>query len=438
MDLNLNASNEPKMERDCSEMVKELLPQVEQLVLSGQIPAALDKLHALEKKTRAAADLWSTTQILERIVEICGGATEWVMLEQQVAAMAKKHGQLKQAITKMVQKAMTYIEVAQPESTRIELIEALRKVTEGKIHMEVERARLTRMRASIYEQQGQINEACDMLQEVQVETYGSMDRREKTDFILEQMRLCLAKRDFIRMAIISHKINQKYFEHEGTEDLKLRFFELMIQYDLHEENYLEVSRHYNAIYHMASTKENQWPSVLQNMVLFLVLSPYTNEQSDMLHRVKQDHNLEKLEHSAQLVKVFTTMELARWPAIESMDIFSAEDRSKQQMVLRDRVIEHNIRVIAKYYTRATIQQLTKLLDLAADEVETFLSQAVSSGTIYARIDRPAGIVIFAKPREGEEQLNAWASDVNKLLSLVEKTTHLISKEEIVNKIARTI
>ncbi|KAJ1751300.1 proteasome regulatory particle subunit [Coemansia sp. RSA 989] len=426
--MDSSTTNDPKMEQDCSHMVKELLPQVDQLVASGKLPAALDQLHALEKKTRAAADLWSTTQLLERIVDICAQAQEWVMLEQQVAAMAKKHAQLKQAITKMVQKAMTYLDQA-AEPTRIELIDGLRKVTEGKMFVEVEYARLTRMRANIYEQQGQINKAADLLQEVQVET--SMDRREKTDFILEQMRLCLAKRDFIRMAIISRKINQKYFEHEGTEDLKLRYFELMIQYDVHEENYLEVSRHYYAIYTMPSIKADasKWPSMLQNMVLYLVMAPYGNEQADMLHRIQQDHNLETLPHSCQLVKIFTTMELTRWSVVE---------QNTDKQVLRDRVIEHNVRVIAKYYLRATIQQLTRLLELSADEVETFISKAVVSGTIYARIDRPAGIVTFAQPREGEEQLNAWASDVNKLLSLVEKTTHLISKEEIVNKIARAI
>ncbi|KAJ1789948.1 proteasome regulatory particle subunit [Coemansia sp. RSA 1807] len=449
MDLD-QTTTEPKMEKDYSESVKALQPEVEQLLASGQLRAALDKLHGLEKKTRAAADLWSTSQLLESMVDACGAASEWVMLEQEVAAMSKKHGQLKQAIAKMVQRAMTYVDKTPDEQSRIELIDALRTVTEGKIHVEVERARLTRMRVAVYEAHGQITEACDTLQEIQVETYGSMDRREKTDFILEQMRLCLAKRDYIRLAIISHKINPKYFQRDDTEDLKLRFYELMIQYDLHEGNYLEVSRHYNQIYTTKSISEDaaKWPGVLQNILLYLVLSPFDNEQSDMLHRVQRDHNLEKLELCTRLAKGFTTMELTRWPAVESVygpefrktDVFSAQtdDGAARWMTLRDRVIEHNIRVIAKYYTRATITRLTELLDLGADDVEAFLSRAVVAGTIYARVDRPAGAVSFAKPREGEEQLNAWASDVGKLLGLVEKTTHLIAKEEIVNKIARAI
>ena len=52
---------------------------------------------------------------------------------------------------------------------------------------------------------------------VQVETYGSMEKREKVEFILEQMRLCLAKKDYIRTQIISKKINTKYFEEKDTD-----------------------------------------------------------------------------------------------------------------------------------------------------------------------------------------------------------------------------
>ena len=45
-----------------------------------------------------------------------------------------------------------------------------------------------------------------------METYGSMDKREKTDFILEQMRLCIAKDDYTRAQILSKKISVKFFD----------------------------------------------------------------------------------------------------------------------------------------------------------------------------------------------------------------------------------
>lgn len=49
---------------------------------------------------------------------------------------------------------------------------------------------------------------------LQVETFGSMEKREKVEFILEQMRLCLAKKDYIRTSIISKKINTKFFDND--------------------------------------------------------------------------------------------------------------------------------------------------------------------------------------------------------------------------------
>lgn len=50
-----------------------------------------------------------------------------------------------------------------------------------------------------------------------VETFGSMEKKEKVEFILEQMRLCLAKKDFIRTQIISKKISQRFFENDQEQ-----------------------------------------------------------------------------------------------------------------------------------------------------------------------------------------------------------------------------
>lgn len=47
---------------------------------------------------------------------------------------------------------------------------------------------------------------------------------KQVELILEQIRLCLAKKDYIRTQIISKKINTKFFEDEGTQDLKLKFY----------------------------------------------------------------------------------------------------------------------------------------------------------------------------------------------------------------------
>lgn len=47
--------------------------------------------------------------------------------------MSKKHGQLKQAATKMVQVVMEMLDDTPNEKTKMSVIETLRTVTEGKV-----------------------------------------------------------------------------------------------------------------------------------------------------------------------------------------------------------------------------------------------------------------------------------------------------------------
>ena len=91
----------------------------------------------------------------------------------------------------------------------MKLINTLRTFTKGKIYMENERSRLTHCLAMIHEKDGDVTEAAKIMQELQVETYCFMARKEKVDIIFEQMRLCLAVRNCIRARIIFKKIETR-------------------------------------------------------------------------------------------------------------------------------------------------------------------------------------------------------------------------------------
>lgn len=128
--------------------------------------------------------------------------------------------------------------------------------------MEVERARVTRELAHIKKARGDLAGAADVLCELQVETFGSMDRNEKTGFILEQVQLCIERADFTQAMILSRKISIKFF---GTEenrknpvimDMKLKYYEQQILLAKQEENYLDVCKHYRAVYDTPSISED--------------------------------------------------------------------------------------------------------------------------------------------------------------------------------------
>merc|ERR1711972_489424 len=100
--------------------------------------------------------------------------------------------------------------------------------------------------------EGNSDEAANLLQEVQVETFGAMERREKTEYIFNQMRLVLLKKDYVRTQIISRKINPKLLDADDFQDLKIRYNEYMVKYWLHEKKMLDVCKCYLAIYNTAS------------------------------------------------------------------------------------------------------------------------------------------------------------------------------------------
>jgi 26S proteasome regulatory subunit N5 len=142
----------------------------------------------------------------------------------------------------------------------------------------------------------------------------------------------------------------------------------------------------------------------------------------------------------------------RWPEVSknfgpqlcATDVFdaqkgqSADKKAFQRWEdLRKRVIEHNVRVVAKYYTRIQINRLQQLLDLTREETEKYISDLVTAKTVYAKIDRPAGIVNFAKPRDADDVLNEWSGNMKSLLGLLERIDHLITKEEMMARIQPT-
>ena len=93
-----------------------------------------------------------------------------------------------------------------------------------------------------------INMAAKILQDVQVETYGSMDYREKLEFILYQMKIMMKKEDWIRLIIVSRKINPKYLEVEDLEDLTVVYYSYLYLYHKMEKEFLNASKALKKIY----------------------------------------------------------------------------------------------------------------------------------------------------------------------------------------------
>jgi len=438
-----NLANDPKATEDYSKEADEVIARVETMKTAGRVDEAVEEMLTLEKKCRMASDGISTSKLLCRVVKLYFDVGEWSKLREHIVMLAKKRGQLRRAITDMVHLAMTWLEGLTKEK-KLELIGTLNEVTEGKIFVEVERARLTKMLADMKEAEGNAEEAANLLQEVQVEAFGGMEAREKTEYILNQMRLVLLKKDFVRTQIISKKINPKLLDKEEFHDLKIVYYEYMVKFWLHEKKFLDVCKSYLAIFQTPCVQadETKWKAALTAHVLYLTLAQYDNEQEDMLNKLDklEAKKLDKLPAFKQLIKIFLRKEIAAWPLVDEKEFKSHpvfqdtphEGATARWDMLRKRIVQHNIKVISEYYEEIHTKRLCELIGLDDKATELELSELVCSKFVYAKIDRPAGRIRFGQKQTYTDRLNGWSDSITKMLDLVENTCHLIQKEQMIH------
>jgi len=195
MSSNVNDNGALEERTDLSGETSTLLESIssttdETLSLSSSLSLLL--IH--EKKCRLANDAPSLVKVCKACLNLCHDRYhDHDTLLDTLKVLAGRRSQKSQVIGAMVQMCVEWVLIADGggcelvhmdeqhggEKAREELVIALRDITDGKIFLEAERARLTRALAIIKEQNGDLAAAADVLQEVHVETYGSLSKKRK-------------------------------------------------------------------------------------------------------------------------------------------------------------------------------------------------------------------------------------------------------------------
>lgn len=95
------------------------------------------------------------------------------------------------------------------------------------------------------------------------------------------------------------------------------------------------------------------------------------------------------------------------------------------------LIQHNIRVLEKYYSRVKLDRLSTLVGVSVDRAEVEIGDMVVNKRLTAKINRLSGIVVFQKTKNVNDVLNDWNYDLRHLLDKIEQTCHLINREKVV-------
>jgi len=442
-------TTDPTAQEDFSKAVVEVLKKVDDLAKAKRYDEAVEEILLLEKKCRQGNDGISCSKLCCKILSMYHGAgPNWPKVFEYMQILSKKRGQMRRAITDMVLMGMEWVQKLGKKGAegeiRTQLMTVLDGVTDGKIFVEVERARLIKIMADDKEAEGKMDEAAQLLQEVQVETFGSMDKHEKALYILNQMRIMLVRKDYVRVQIASRKINEKFLDADDFQDIKLEYYGNMIKYYLHEENFFDASTCYQKMLKTKKVEDDEklWKPILSGWILYLCLSLKSEKQDTDMKKCLDESGrkkLEAVESFKNLMVKFRTKKLIEWPLKEektikgNTEVFGGVDGEGRWKVLRQRVIQHNIRTIALYYVKVSTKRLMDLLGLTQKELETELAELVTSKALYARIDRPVGIIRFGTEPKSEDKLSDWSSRIDKVLDLIQETGHLIQKERMIQE-----
>jgi 26S proteasome regulatory subunit N5 len=219
----------------------------------------------------------------------------------------------------------TYYPELTSREEKFNFLTTLREVTEGKMMLEREYSQVTKSLVEMYEADGKIDEACKIIQEIQIETYGSLKNKEKVDFILYQMKLVLQRQDYIRLLFLSKKINRKMMDEPGLEASKILYYKFLVRYYVQEKELLNASKAYQTIYDSLAKAQQSDEKLIaaldgngadrkmsfQNFTLYLIVSSFSQEKSDLLSSIEEKYarELDTEPVIAKFIRKMLTFEL---------------------------------------------------------------------------------------------------------------------------------
>ena len=421
----------------------------------------LKKLIDEEKVTRLENEFEKNKTICKKILSVLQNRNDFPNFLRLFEYLTQRRNQSRESIIAMVKNCLNDIlpNLANNKDSS-DLLKTIIKVTEGKIFVEYEYSQAIRKMTEIHLMNNEIDEAAKLIQDVQIEAFGSLENKYKVDYILFQMQVLLQKGDYIRTLIVSNKIKKNHLDDEGFELLKIRFFKLMIEYYFHEKKYIDVSKSYKTLYDFVKStnekledieknnkevkpeiienyitikKENDLKKLFENYVLFLSICPPELETKNMLNEIllKYKKELYLDDNILYIVEKRLSDDIILIDKILFNKFKEYEIFKKHQDLIdlfKKYWIQHDLSLFEKFFCKIHIERISQMTLVPIEEIEKELADMVVNNYIFAKINRIEKIVNFRKKTDYHDELDNYNYDMSNLLGKIEETCHLINKE----------
>ena len=397
-----------------------------------------NKLFLEEKKARHGNNQPDLCAVILKIIKYSYDSHEYDWMRKFVLMITKKRGQSKKAITEMVKLIFQYMELMETDQKFLTLI-TVRTISDGKLFLELEYARATKMYCDLLIAQGKSKEAANVIQEVQIETYGSMEKLEKIEYILYQMQLMLLVKDYTRLLIISKKLDSKYMPPNEYAAQRKKFYGMLHQLYEQEANYFECYKAIRGVYEATKAQIKGNPNeemltIFSSMVLYNLISENTMERKDTFLEIERTFEKEFAiaNEISNLFQLFIKEEIIKLSEVEPIyskyAIFKGENAIAHSDNMKKQILEHNLQIVQMYYSRISMKRLSELLFVNSDIIEQEIIEMVNSKMLKAKMDRLDGTIDFRRESTVNETMNNYSYSVKTLLEKIEETTHMITRE----------
>ena len=425
---------------------------------ASPIETELAALFEMEKRARQDNDMDLSLKTCKSIVELLWSERDLPKLAATLKTLTSKRGQLIKSTTTVVRMAMDYIQEIGDLQARMDFVENLKEITEKKIFLEVEYARCCMILVKYNEQNpNKLRDAALIMENVQVETYGSMSQKEKMEFLLYQMKLNLLLDDYTKLYIVGKKINPKTLDKEDFEYEKLSFNLYSYYFCQNSGDYKELvvclQNAYAALKTMNFKVDTQKldkvlverfsdlldkNNITQALLAFKCLEELSETKQDEMVNLVKEHEVYVLYDKtlANLLTAFTNKEVFSCnTSVYNLDqilIFKQDylNSGKFQEALEIQLVKKNLYMVSKYYKTIRLQKLSVLFDNRIDFVEDQLCKLIQDGLFKAKIDRMDMVVNFGTTVNESEAIDKWVDNINGILDLVNFVAERIEREEV--------
>lgn len=297
------------------------------------------------------------------------------------------------------------------------LKDLLSRVIEGRIFLEDERVDIAEY---IKNQLGNnIEESYEIIKNIPVETFTTISDKKRNQMLFEQFRIALLLNKLDYAGLTSRKVRKNYL----SNDEKIVFLNYSILLKIALNRFLEASELYLELYKVDESRK-----YIAIGSLYCLMSSCLVEDQNI---IEKKNNLLKtfyeFKNNDEILRVY----LKKFCSDLIIDFKTSEDIIKcvskysngvNRDLLNASIMEHNLFVVSKFFSKIKIEQMAELIKVNEDDLIGFISEMVNEKFCNIKINQQQRLIHF-----GDKH---WNSNVGNVLDKIVLVGHLIHKQSL--------